>query len=435
MKPTSNENKRQIVARGLNFPTSLAVDDAGGLYVAESGLPFAGAPPGGRVHRVEPDGNLTCLRDNLRPPVNGLTYHQGGFYLSEGGYPGRISRLSLTGDWSVVVDNLPGQGNYHTNMVAVGPDGKLYFSQGAMTNSGIVGLDAYDLGWLKRLPHPCDIPGYEIELRGINVETENPLVGSDRKAEKPRIQTGAFSPFGTQTIPGQRISARVPCTAAILRCNPDGSDLELFAWGLRNAYGLGFLPDGRLLATDQGADDRGSRPIGNAPDLLFAVELGKWYGWPDFIGGIPVSDPVFQPQRGPAPEFLLGNHGELPTPEEPLLRFPVNAAAVKFAIVPPTVPSWSGHLFVALFGDEKPMTAPAGAKVGRSLVRIDPRGWSLHPLAIGSFSRPIDLCFHPGGEALYILDFGDFEMNAKGVVATAGSGTIQKISLEALRSS
>ena len=27
----------------------------------------------------------------------------------------------------------------------------------------------------------------------------------------------------------------------------------LVAWGLRNAYGLGFLPDGTLLATDQGA--------------------------------------------------------------------------------------------------------------------------------------------------------------------------------------
>ena len=56
-----------------------------------------------------------------------------------------------------------------------------------------------------------------------------------------------------------------------MRCNPDGSGLELVAWGLRNAYGLGFLPDGRLLATDQGADDRGSRPVGNAPDMLFEV--------------------------------------------------------------------------------------------------------------------------------------------------------------------
>jgi glucose/arabinose dehydrogenase len=56
----------------------------------------------------------------------------------------------------------------------------------------------------------------------------------------------------------------------------------LVAWGLRNAYGLLFLPDGRLLAIGQGADDRGSRPVGNVPDLLFEGNPGAWYGWPDF---------------------------------------------------------------------------------------------------------------------------------------------------------
>src|SRR5438132_1651573 len=92
-------------------------------------------------------------------------------------------------------------------------------------------------------------------------------------------------------------------TAAVMRCEPDGSGLELVAWGLRNAYGLGFLPDGRLLATDQGADDRGSRPVGNAPDLLFEVREGAWYGWPDYIGGDPITDERYRPVRGPAPTF------------------------------------------------------------------------------------------------------------------------------------
>jgi glucose/arabinose dehydrogenase len=179
-----------------------------------------------------------------------------------------------------ILDNLPGPGNYHTNMVTFSPDGKLYFSQGAMTNSGIVGLDAYELGWLRRLPHAHDIPGYEIGLAGINVETENPLDGRPGT----RVRTGAFVPFGSVTRPGQRVRPQLPCTASIMRCNLDGSGLELVAWGLRNAYGLGFLPDGRLLATDQGADDRGSRPIGNAPDLLFEIRDGAWYGWPDFVG-------------------------------------------------------------------------------------------------------------------------------------------------------
>jgi len=34
---------------GFSFPTGLAADASGGLYVTESGLPFGGAPPDGRV--------------------------------------------------------------------------------------------------------------------------------------------------------------------------------------------------------------------------------------------------------------------------------------------------------------------------------------------------------------------------------------------------
>ncbi len=144
----------------------------------------------------------------------------------------------------------------------------------------------------------------------------------------------ARSSRGTSTERGQRVHGRVPCTAAVLRCDPDGTNLELVAWGLRNAFGLAFLPDGRLLATDQGADDRGSRPIGNAPDLLFEVREGAWYGWPDFIGGDPVTDPAYAPQRGPRPAFVLAEHDRLPPPERPLLRFEPHTSAVKFAVVP-----------------------------------------------------------------------------------------------------
>jgi glucose/arabinose dehydrogenase len=58
-------------------------------------------------------------------------------YLSEGGHPARLSRLHADGTQHVLVEGLPGPGNYHLNMAVVGPDGKLYFSQGAMTNLGI----------------------------------------------------------------------------------------------------------------------------------------------------------------------------------------------------------------------------------------------------------------------------------------------------------
>jgi glucose/arabinose dehydrogenase len=416
------------VAEDFSFPTSLTFDTSGIAYIAESGLPFGGAAPGGRIWRLEPNGTRTLLLEGLRPPVNGLTFHAGSLFISEGGHPGRISRLDPDGTWTTILDGLPGPGNYHTNMIAFGPDQRLYFSQGAMTNTGIIGLDAYELGWLKRLPHAHDIPGYDVVLTGVNVETPNPLSGDS----DARAYTGAFAPFGTPTQAGQRIPAPLPCTAAVMRCNPDGSELELFAWGIRNAYGLGFLPDGRLLATDQGADDRGSRPVGNVPDLLFEVRQGAWYGWPDFIGERPITDPAYLPTRGPAPSFVLANHDELPPPERPLLEFPPHVSAVKFDVAPPGAP-FAGQLFVALFGDEAPMTAPSGPRAGRSVARMDPSDWSLHPVLAEPLSRPIDVRFDPSREFLYVLDFGQFEMHAeRGVVAEPDSGKLWKIRLAGL---
>src|SRR5689334_17516112 len=112
----------QPVAQNLNFPTSVTLDAEGGIYIAESGVAFDGAPSGGVISRVNSDGTLTRLYDGLRSPVNGLVYSNGWLFISEGGYPGRISRLSLTSaEWQTVVDDLPGFGNYHTNMCAIDP--------------------------------------------------------------------------------------------------------------------------------------------------------------------------------------------------------------------------------------------------------------------------------------------------------------------------
>jgi glucose/arabinose dehydrogenase len=156
--------------------------------------------------------------------------------------------------------------------------------------------------------------------------------------------------------------------------------------------------------------------------MLFEVRKGAWYGWPDFIGDVPITDPRYKPQRGAAPSFLIANHDELPKPEKPLVCFPPHTAAVKFDIGP------TGQLFVALFGDEVPMTSPSGPRVGRSIVRVDPADWSMHPFVNEGLARPIDVRFNPADGALYIVDFGSFELLPKGgVSAEPESGKIWRV--------
>jgi glucose/arabinose dehydrogenase len=63
---------------------------------------------------------------------------------------------------------------------------------------------------------------------------------------------------------------------AVLVMKPDGSEKQVYAYGLRNAVGLEWSSDG-LYATENGADHLGS----DAPDdLLYKLEDGEHYGWP-----------------------------------------------------------------------------------------------------------------------------------------------------------
>lgn len=83
------EIRHEVAATGFDFPTSVTLDDQGVVHVAESGLAFGGAEPGGRVWRGGRDGDRELLVERLRPPVNGIARWGGQLYLSEGGQPQR----------------------------------------------------------------------------------------------------------------------------------------------------------------------------------------------------------------------------------------------------------------------------------------------------------------------------------------------------------
>jgi hypothetical protein len=165
------------------------------------------------------------------------------------------------------------------------------------------------------------------------------------------------------------------------------------------------------------------------PDFLVEVKPGAWYGWPDFMGDTPITDPRFAPETGEPPTFILANHDGLPPSEKPLVEFVSHSAATRFA----ADPRENGELLaVALFGDETPMTAAPGSPVvGRAIVLVRTCDWQQHVLTTTRIRRPIDIQFNPVDGTMWVLDFGAFEMEQGSsgieVVADGSSGCIWRV--------
>jgi glucose/arabinose dehydrogenase len=97
-----------------------------------------------------------------------------------------------------------------------------------------------------------------------------------------RTRTVAFGPDGMLYLAvGSSCNICLeeqPIRATISRANPDGSDLEIIATGLRNPVGIAFQPGTDLLwATVNERDNQGNEI---PPDLVTIVEEGANYGWP-----------------------------------------------------------------------------------------------------------------------------------------------------------
>lgn len=467
----------EVVMSGLTYPTSVEFDDSGAMYVAEAGYSYGDSSETPRILRVTTDGEVGVVASgsSLVGPVNDLLWHEGQMYVS---HRGLISVIESSGEVRDLVEGLPSDGDHHNNQLAVGPDGKIYFGQGTATNSGVVGLDNFKMGWLKDHPEFHDVPARDITLVEKLFESPNPPETTDEL-----VQTLPFHPFGAADTDELTVPGQTKANGTILRMNSDGSELEVYAWGLRNPYGVMWSPDGKLYATENGFDVRGSRPIANDKEDIYIIKEDAWYGWPDYAMGLPITSSRFKPKDKPQPQFLMAEH---PPVEQPWMNFPTHSAIAKVAFSRSDA-FGQGRMFVAFFGHMVPMTGRAPDEHGgHRVVRIDPatkemetffgkthghggRGGSSQSgsedghagdghgdgghgnggveegggeqseKSAGhgggddqpkSFTpgprRLLDVLFSPDGEALYIADFGALKISA-GAVPVPETGVIWRV--------
>ena len=432
----------EIFAKGLTFPAGATFDGEGRLHVVESGYAYGEIWTTPRLLRVESNGRLTKVAEGGKNgPWTGVAFHDGNFFVAEGGTMegGRILRISPDGEIKAIVDGLPSFGDHHTDGPAVSRDGWIYFGQGTASNSGVIGEDNAKFGWLKRKPQFHDIPGEDITLAGHNFETKNVLAPDERG----KVETGGFVPFGQKTEENQVIRGQVKCSGAILRARPDGSDLQLVAWGFRNPFGLAFDASGQLFATDNAFDDRGSRPVWGTADVLWRVEQGKWYGWPDFSAGEPVTSGKFKPPGKEQPKFLLAKHPGKPPAPVALLGVHSSADGLDFSRGDQF--GYEGEAFVALLGDQAPDVGKTLHPVGFKVVRVNLDRGTVEDFAVnkgkqngpaskiggGGLERPIAVRFSPEGDALYVVDFGVMLQEKSGAKPQQGTGVIWRMVKEA----
>jgi glucose/arabinose dehydrogenase len=428
----------EAVATELTFLSALAFDGQGQLYALESGYSYGEVFKEPRLLRIGPDKQTTVVaKGSKNGPWNGVTYHEGAFYVSEGGVleGGKILKITPDGTITTLVEGLPSFGDHHTNGPVV-RDGYVYFGQGTATNSGVVGNDNHDFGWLKRKPDFHDIPCKDITLNGRNYTSDN--IVTDARNDK--ATTGAYLPYNTAATNNQVIQGQLPCSGAIMRVPVGGGPVELVAWGLRNPYGMAWSPEGKLYVTENAFDVRGSRPVWGTGDVLWEIQEGQWYGWPDYAEGRAVWErKSFKVPGKGKPQPVMASYPN--QPPKPAAIMGIHSSSNGFDFSRNASFGHEGEAFVAQFGDMAPQVGKVLSPVGYKIVKVNVRTGVIEDFAVnkgkkngpaswlkkGGLERPMAVKFDPAGTAMYVADFGIMQVTKKGSKPVEGTSVVWKI--------
>ncbi len=438
------------VVSGLTYPTSVTWDDDGMMYVAEAGGQFLEEPAPSRILRADLAGGevtefVDLFDEGMTDPIGGMSWFDGAFYITHrdaNDRTGAVSSVSPEGEvtqlFSGFVDS---QSEHPLSDIQPGPDGRLYIGTGPAANSAVVGIDI--AAFVERSPELHTTPCEDITLRGLNFQTP------DFRTEDPSdlTLTGAYVPFGTETMPGQVIPGNVKCGGAVVAFDPASDDpeatLDVYAWGMRNVIGVAWDADGAMYAGVNGYDVRGTRPVNDEYDATYRVQEDAWYGWPDYSAGLePVENPAFDsPDSLQAPVFLNGqplgkqlapviDHeaSGLEVADQSLVLglHGFNSSPSKIAVAPESWGEQAGQVFVAEWGDLAPNTNPLRDQPeGYQVVSVNPDTGEVAPFVrnikagpasrqgarLAGIERPIDVKFGPDG-AMYIVDYGIANVNS-----------------------
>lgn len=238
-----------------------------------------------KIQVIEKSGKSYMLLEDNNLDIRELGYYNGNLYFLSGS-----SLFSLhvqDGKRSELMKDIPNYGDYEGGSILIN-NGMLYLSIGAATNSGVVGEDNV---WKDTYPFNYDILPKDIVI-----------------SEKVDSKFGAFVPYNTKNIPGQKIPGHFPGNSSVIIYNINKKNTSLFCWGLRNVNGMDYDSQGRIIATVGGMEPRGRRPVNGDVDYIYELKEGIWYGWPDYSGGDPINSPRFKGLNGEKLQFLLQKH-------------------------------------------------------------------------------------------------------------------------------
>lgn len=271
-----NNYSAKIFDKGLNWTIKLKgiegaktfdFDSEGNLYIAFQDT----------IRIINKDGNNKLIIKESQLDILDMIYYKEKLYIATNN---RIIEYDLKNNQHKdIVTNIPNLGvNKKVSLLAKGED--LFFSVGSNTNDGIV----------EKKGDKEEIATTAWVLNGHNFGKEN---------------TGAFSPYSVSTENGEKVEGNTIGNASVMKYNIVTGELKLYAHGLRNVTGWDLNKEGEIIAAIGGMNNKNPRNIKNDKDYIYKVLEDRWYGWPDYSGGDPITSPRFYGEK--ENKFLIKN--------------------------------------------------------------------------------------------------------------------------------